>query len=355
MELTLNVKNQSVESSGITKDYKEALCEFIWNGFEANATEVKVSYTLNSLQGIDTVNITDNGYGINRGELEDTFGAFLASQKNSLSLKIKSKANKGKGRFSFSAFSTMAVFHTVYNDNGILKSYKITLSNDNKQKLQFDDVPQIVSSNTTPGTTITFYNIFGISAESLSVEALEDYLLSEFAWYLYLNKHKKIKLSLNDTELDYSKHINDKLSETITKNIQGKLFDISLIVWNRKINEKFCCYYFDANNCIKGKDTTTLNRNTVDFYHSVFISSKFFNNWEHFPLFDSSSQVKLNETEETTKILKELKKEVQSLIEDKICSYMSSKANEEVTKMIEERKTFPKFHDDDYGELQKKI
>ena len=80
---------------------------------------------------------------------------------------------------------------------------------------------------------------------------------------------------MNDTELDYSKHINDKLSETITKNIQGKLFDISLIVWNRKINEKFCCYYFDANNCIKGKDTTTFNRNTVDFYHSVFISSTF--------------------------------------------------------------------------------
>ena len=99
MLLSLSVKNQSVESSGITKDYREALCEFIWNGFEANATEVRVSYTLNDLQNVCTVIVSDNGDGVNHEGIEDTFGAFLASQKNTLSLKVKSKANKGKGRF----------------------------------------------------------------------------------------------------------------------------------------------------------------------------------------------------------------------------------------------------------------
>lgn len=45
MQLSLSVKDKSIETSGITKDYKEALCEFIWNSFEANATEVEISYT----------------------------------------------------------------------------------------------------------------------------------------------------------------------------------------------------------------------------------------------------------------------------------------------------------------------
>lgn len=121
MIMPLSVKNQSVESSGITKDYKEAICEYIWNGFEANATEVRISYTLNNLKGIDTISITDNGDGIAYDELSDTFGAFLASQKNSLSLKIKSKANKGKGRFSFIAFSSIAEFRTKYCDNNMIK------------------------------------------------------------------------------------------------------------------------------------------------------------------------------------------------------------------------------------------
>ena len=67
--MPLSVKNQSIESSGITKDYKEAICEYVWNGFEANATEVRISYTLGQLEGIDTVIVSDNGSGINYNEL----------------------------------------------------------------------------------------------------------------------------------------------------------------------------------------------------------------------------------------------------------------------------------------------
>ncbi len=81
MKMPLSVKNQSVESSGITKDFGEALCEFIWNGFEANATKVIISYIPNVLSGIDTITISDNGDGISFDNLSDTFGAFLASQK----------------------------------------------------------------------------------------------------------------------------------------------------------------------------------------------------------------------------------------------------------------------------------
>ena len=81
MILPLSVKNQSIESSGITNDYKEAICEYIWNGLEAHATEIKINYNYNIAFGIDNLSITDNGDGIIYEELEDTFGAFLASKK----------------------------------------------------------------------------------------------------------------------------------------------------------------------------------------------------------------------------------------------------------------------------------
>ena len=46
MRYPLSVKSKSVETSGIPRDYKEALCEYVWNGFEANATTIStVSYT----------------------------------------------------------------------------------------------------------------------------------------------------------------------------------------------------------------------------------------------------------------------------------------------------------------------
>ena len=93
--IPLSVKNQSIETSGITKDYKEAICEYIWNGFEANAKNVELEWKHNQLDGGDIISIADNGDGINFNNLDNTFGTFLASQKNSLSLKAKSKANKG--------------------------------------------------------------------------------------------------------------------------------------------------------------------------------------------------------------------------------------------------------------------
>lgn len=348
MIMPLSVKNQSIETSGITKDYREAICEYIWNGFEANATEIKIDYTVNELTGIETIVISDNGNGISYEELSDTFGAFLASQKNTLSLQWKSKANKGKGRFSFIAFATEAVWHTRYKHANKIEQYAITLTNSNKEVFECTE-PQTATINET-GTTVTFYNIFDITKDSLSNETLEDYLLSQFAWYLYLNKNKKVKLILNNIELDYNKHIDSTFSEEADVEINGVNFNINLVVWNEKIKEKFCCYYFDQNNVIKGTDTTTYNRNTVNFNHSVFVKSGFFNCANNISL---SNQIELGQSEENYRILKELNKIIQELIATKLKAYMSDKADKEIEKMIKEKKTFPSFSNDVYGQLRK--
>lgn len=353
MIIPLSVKNQSVDSSGITKDYKEAICEYIWNGFEAQATEINVSFTLNDLGGIASISVSDNGTGIDYNDIFDTFGAFLASQKNNLSLKIKSKQNKGKGRFSFTAFSTQAKWNTVFDDNGTLKQYDITLDDATKESIDCSDC---VDSNAhQTGTTVTFYNVFQLLEENLLSESFERHLLSEFSWYLYLNRNKGVRLVVNNEEIDFNKYINTTLSETITRSIDDYKFEISIIVWNEKIKEKYRCYFFDSKESIKGIDTTTYNRNTLNFSHSVFVSSEFFNTWDYVPLFDVSDQITFDDGEESVRmIVRKLRKEIQSLIESKIAFYMSSKADSEIQKMIEDRKTFPKFSEDEYGELRRR-
>lgn len=52
MRYPLSVKSKSVETSGIPRDYKEALCEYVWNGFEANATTISITHTINVLGGM---------------------------------------------------------------------------------------------------------------------------------------------------------------------------------------------------------------------------------------------------------------------------------------------------------------
>ena len=351
MIIPVSVKNQSIDSSGITSDYKTAISEYIWNGFEANATKISIEYTLNEAFGVKELIVKDNGDGINYNELGETFGAFLASKKNLMSLQMKSKANKGKGRFSFIAFSNNAEWHTVYKDNSVYKEYDITMSSDKKEVIDCSE-PQLSEKNET-GTEVKFFNINTLTAENMGFEAIEPTLLKEFAWFLYLYKNKNVEIVVNGKKIDYEKYINTTLSEKNIITIDGYRFEIDLIVWQESISEKFCCYYFDEKNVLKGNRTTTFNHNTINFNHSVFVKSAFFDDKENVIDDPEDMQINLFESQEEKKVLKRLHKEIQKLIEKKISVYLSDKAEEVVTAMITERKTFPEFPDDVYGQMRK--
>lgn len=353
MILQLSVKNQSIESSGITNDYKEAICEYVWNGFEAHATEVNIDYSLNVASGIGTLSISDNGEGIVYNSISDTFGAFLTSQKNLLSLKMKSKANKGKGRFSFSAFATGAKWITTYKEPDFddYKTYEIVLENDKKEVLNYTE-PQMSAIKKT-GTKVVFNNIFSLTSENMAFEVLEPALLKEFAWFLYLCKGRNLKININGKPIEYEKYINTEYSEKTLTTIDGNRFEVTLIVWEEAIKEKFCCYFFDSKDEVKNIETTSFNRNTVEFNHSVFVKSDFFDGQECLDTEMESNQISLFTDEDDKKVYKELKKFIAGFIEKKIGNYMSQKADDAVRQMIEERKTFPEFSDDPYGKMQK--
>lgn len=351
MIIPVSVKNQSIDSSGITSDYKAAISEYVWNGFEANATKINIKYTLNEAFGIRELIIKDNGDGINYDELGETFGAFLASKKNLLSLQMKSKANKGKGRFSFIAFSSNAEWHTVYKDNNVYKEYDINMSSDKKEVIDCSE-PQLSDRKET-GTEVKFTNINTLTAENMGFEIIEPALLKDFAWFLYLYKNKNVEIVVNDEKIDYEKYINTELSEKSMVTIEGYRFEINLVVWQESISEKFCCYYFDDKNVLKGKRTTTFNRNTINFNHSVFVKSEFFDDKENVTGDHDDDQINMFESPDEKKILKKLHNEIRKLIEKKISVYLSDKAEEAVEAMITERKTFPKFPDDVYGQMRK--
>lgn len=51
MKKELKVKNDSIDVAGIKKDYKDAIMEYIWNGFDADATKIDLNYKVNELGG----------------------------------------------------------------------------------------------------------------------------------------------------------------------------------------------------------------------------------------------------------------------------------------------------------------
>ena len=134
--LTLSVDNSSFDSAGITKDSQDAICEFIWNALEASASRVEITMHGGDMTEAGAIVISDNGTGIPYESLQDTFGAFLSSQKRNQSIRIKTQTNKGKGRFSYLAFAPSAVWETTYETEGHRYSYEIRLSSINKTSIE---------------------------------------------------------------------------------------------------------------------------------------------------------------------------------------------------------------------------
>ena len=94
---------------------------------------------------------------------------------------------------------------------------------------------------------------------------------------------------------------------------------------------------------LKGNRTTTFNRNTINFNHSVFVKSEFFDDKENVIGDHDDIQINMFESPDEKKILKKLHKEIQMLIEKKISVYLSEKAEEAVEAMITEKKRSQNF------------
>lgn len=344
MKRHLRVKDQSVDTSGITKDYQIALCEYIWNGFEANATVVSINYEINNCEGLSSISIQNNGTGISFESLDEVFGYFMASQKNMLSTQIKSRANKGKGRFAFSAFASNAVWETVYCREG--KHYKYSIEISSGEKDVYTPTQPVLVEDTDTGCIVTFTGIEKMLPQDLNFNSLEESLLIEFAWYLYLYKENNVRLVVNGIDLDYAKWIDEDLTIELETNIEEEHFEIKVIVWKEKIKEKFCTYYVNSKDELKSRSTTTFNRNTVNFNHSAYVRSSFFDK-------KKSTTPTFEDIRREDRINQKLNKFMQNLIEERLHAFLLKNSENEIEKM-RKRGSFPHFSDNPLDKIRER-
>ena len=132
---------QSIElsSTGIRRMLNKytperAMAEYIWNGFDAKATIVRIDYEIASQEfdTIQSITISDNGNGICYDDLKYKFKPILESQKKLASDEGDLVRGKnGYGRLTFFKFATYAKWTTVYIDKYKKKhQYDIKIASD---------------------------------------------------------------------------------------------------------------------------------------------------------------------------------------------------------------------------------
>ncbi|TDE29313.1 ATP-binding protein [Flavobacterium ranwuense] len=346
---TTKLTSKSIEGSGLPSDYKKAIAEYIWNGFDADASIININYDANEIGFINNFSISDNGSGINIENISETFGNFMVSIKaNSFSETGFIKGKKGKGRYSFSTFCNKATWNTTFLSNkGEFLNYNIEI---NKSDIQdFSTLDTIVSKKKATGTNVTFESFYSLTGDLLEDDGFEKYLSSEFGWFLYLNLEKNYKININGIPLDYFSII----AETENKDlIIGNLtFKVSYIRWNEKIGDKYYYYFLNSSKKETYKKHTSFNNKAVDFHHSVYIEAIYFDDFKitknDQPAFEFSGK---NQSDSTFKVLVELLNEFVS--EKEKVFIRDEKANELIDK-FNKNKVFPEFKNNPYEQFRK--
>ena len=326
----VNITNNSI-SNTVTKDVNKAICEYLWNGFDANASQLSIRYTKNVFN-ITSLEIQDNGEGIDRSSLQETFGCFQDSQKlHTYQWSSQVKGKKGKGRYSFNCFASKADWVTVYKDKeSHYIRHKITIKKGDNQN--YDDNEQETKSSSVKrtGTTVSFSDI-NLPSDFFDSEVFLDYLKKEFAVFLFLNKAQYKEILINGEKLDYEDVIEDSDNKVIQ--IEGDrttfYFNVTYIRWKEKMKENYSMYFLDSSQTEKYEKTTTFNNKDTKFHHSLYISSDYFN---HFA--DNATGEKnlfgADNTSPKDKVFKTLVKKLKRFLEEKQKKYVVEVASKKL-------------------------
>lgn len=278
----------NITSSGIQKvlrnyNEKQALAEYIWNGFDATATTVEINYTANELGYINVLQIADNGYGINFEHLKAKFDPFYESEK---ALQLPVNRNKstmhgknGVGRLTFFRFANDAEWQTTWlSRNNILKSGRISIGVAALNNYQATEIDTPLRKLT--GTRVLFSNL-KISAENLEHEIIP-FLKSEFCWFLELNKNRNYNILINGEPLDYQDQIQDYDEELFWKyEDTNTSFKLRFVQWKESLHKELSKVYFiNEKGAELHKEYTTLNKKADEYFHSVYVESEFFTDFD---------------------------------------------------------------------------
>lgn len=338
------MKSVLITPEGIQKNLKnvkplDAICEYIWNGFDADATEVKVELHENGLGLINMITVSDNGIGINYDELKYKFQPFNDSKKADMSSKNNHSlphGRKGIGRLTFFAFAQTARWDTIYERGGKKYSYYISMNKDSLN--QYDDngerKPHEVQGNT--GTKVTFTQL-----ESLDKKDIVQKIKEEFFWFLELNKENGYTISVDSENIDYSEFVVGKENIDASGSEFKHDYDIRLVQWNVKLgNEYSRIYYIGSDNKEVYKETTKLNKRADQFFHSVYIKSDYFDEF-HFINSGIEGQRDLfpNRSDEEYKSLMEI---VNSFLFKYRREYLKKASDDYIAKLVD-AKIYPEF------------
>jgi hypothetical protein len=181
-----------------------AIMELVWNGLDADATEVHVHVESDLLGGVRSIEVVDNGTGMSHPSAREGFVKLGGSWKQKAG---KTKGERrllhgrlGRGRFRAFALGDRVVWTTIAQERG--KKFLFEITGTTETRVQFD-IAEPTETDEPTGTRVLITEIpTAISLDSVSGQKATQAIVEEFA--IYLHKYSTVKIFFDGVQLDPS-------------------------------------------------------------------------------------------------------------------------------------------------------
>lgn len=311
IEIPIEVSHDHIERMAKVAPFR-AICELIWNAYDADASNVSINITKGVLTLIDKIEIIDDGLGLSFQDAKTVFQTIGNSWKQK---KYKTDAGrcihgeKGEGRFS--AFALGESVNWLFSNS---KEEFIVSGNSHSLESFILSSPLPSSKR---GCTVTVTNI--PTDYKISFDDISDKIRDHFALKLY---HDPSFVIIYDGQLiDVKNVINCSSScdiNFLSKENEEIKAVVEIIEWN--IPVKKTLFFCDGNGVVYNEEAAGVQAR--GFNYTAYLSSNFLTVY---------SNVKAQGLEDFDSDYKKLLSEVKS----KIREYFKTRAIEEVKSTIE--------------------
>lgn len=202
--VSVQVQRDHIERLCRVKKPILAIAELIWNGLDAEATEVNVHLHENKIGGLETVRVIDNGDGLPRQDAATAFGNLGGSWKKQTNRSKHGQrlihGRMGKGRFRAFALGNVVEWKTRFLENGDLYEYEIIGKAMTPDRFEIGE--PAACEGKRKGTTVEIRDIekrFPSLSPPGAVQEITEY----FA--IYMSQYPDVKITYDGKNIDPSR------------------------------------------------------------------------------------------------------------------------------------------------------
>lgn len=233
--ITVEVREDHLENLAQTKPMA-ALAELIWNALDAEATETRVEFVENELQGLETIRIIDNGHGLHYDDAFLVFrnlgGSWKRNGNRTRERRRVLHGKFGKGRFRAFSLGDNVRWHSIYRDGA--EGYSFTLSGNAASLGEFQVQDRKGMVETPTGMTVEITQVNQTANLLRGVKAMEE-VTNIFA--LYLRQYPDTRIIYDGMPLDTanaeSRFTEYTLEPMIMENGEQVTCTMDVVEWNR--------------------------------------------------------------------------------------------------------------------------